>query len=554
MTLASGFGGPDWIVLAVYFAILAGTGWVFSLRKPATDKEYFLGERNSPVWAVAISILATALSAATFVGAPMESYGGDLTYISTSIGPIIAAIIIAFFFIPVYYRYNVTTVYELLERRFGPGARTAASWTFMIGRVFASGARVYIAAIPLTMILYSDITADRGAMLVAIAIIMTAGTLYTLVGGMRSIIWTDVVQTVVFVGAAVVSVIVLWNIIDKPFGVVLEALRTPVPGDAAAASKLTVITTGLESSRPWLGFNPSQSYTFFTALTGFMLLNLAALGTDQDLAQRMLSCKTPAKGAQSVVISQLITVPVVMVFLVIGLLLFIVNKRPDLVTPPSYTIAPGTQVFPQFILERMPSGLKGLMMAGLFAAALTTILSALNAMSAAFVTDFYRKVRPARTDKHYLLVSRAAVIGWGMIVACFAAICVFWHEGSGETLIQFALKVMIFAYAGLVGVYFCAIFTKQGSTSSVIAALITGAAVVLIQEPVVWKLWTIAIPISDAVNGGEARTLADVSVAFPWRMTIAAVCAFGVCLLGKRASSGEGVKVEGRDAHRAAAT
>jgi len=547
MTLASGFGGPDWIVLAVYFAILAGTGWVFSLRKPATDREYFLGERNSPVWAVAISILATALSAATFVGAPMESYTGDLTYISTSIGPIIAALIIAFFFIPVYYRYNVTTVYELLERRFGPGARTAASWTFMIGRVFASGARVYIAAIPLTMILYSDLVADRSAMLIAIAVIMAAGIGYTLVGGMRSIIWTDVVQTIVFVGAAVVSVVVLWNIIDKPVGVVLDALRSPVPGDGGAASKLTLITTGLDASgggggggggRPWLGFDISQSYTLFTALTGFMLLNLAALGTDQDLAQRMLSCKTPAKGAQSVVISQLITVPVVMVFLVIGLLLFIVNKRPDLVTPPTYPIAPGTQVFPQFILERMPTGLKGLMMAGLFAAALTTILSALNAMSAAFVTDFYRKVRPAGTDKHYLFVSRAAVVGWGLIVAGFAALCVYWHDGSGETLIQFALKVMIFAYAGLVGVYFCAIFTRQGSTSSVIAALITGAAVVLIQEPVVWKVWAIAIPIADATADAPARTLADVTVAFPWRMTIASLCAFAVCLLGKKAQTG----------------
>lgn len=538
MTLASGFAGADWVVLGLYFVLLAGTGWVFSLRKPATDKEYFLGERNAPVWAVAVSILATALSAATFIGAPMESYGGDLTYISTSIGPIVAALIIAFFFVPVFYRYNVTTVYELLERRFGPGARTAASWTFMIGRVFASGARVYIAAIPLTMILFGSLATDRGAMMVAIAIIMLAGTLYTLVGGMRSIIWTDVVQTVVFVGAAVVSAIVLWNIIDKPLPFVLDALRSPVPGEQSAASKLTVLTTGLDPGAPWLGFNLSQSYTFFTALTGFMLLNLAALGTDQDLAQRMLSCRTPAKGAMSVVLSQLITVPVVFVFLVIGLLLFIVNKRPDIVAPPGYAIAPGTQVFPQFILERMPTGLKGLMMAGLFAAALTTILSALNAMSAAFVTDFYRKARPERTEGHYLLVSRLAVVGWGVIVAMFAALCVLWHDdASGETLIQFALKVMIFAYAGLVGVYLCAIFTRQGSTSSVIAGLITGAAVVLAQEPLVWKWWGAYIPISDATADSAARTLADVSVAFPWRLTIAAACAFAVCLLGKRNAS-----------------
>lgn len=531
MTLAAGFTHLDWFVVALYFILLAATGWVFSLRKVTSDREYFLGERNSPVWAVAVSILATALSAATFVGAPMESYTGDLTYISTSIGPIVAAFIIAMFFIPVYYRYNVTTVYELLERRFGPAARGAASWTFMIGRVFASGARIYIAAIPLTMILYGDLHADRGAMLVAIAIIMAAGIGYTLVGGMRSIIWTDVIQTIVFVGAAAVSVWVLWGIIDRPIGEVLGALRNPAPG-AEAPSKLTVLRIGVDASKPGLGFDLSQSYTLLTALLGFMLLNLAALGTDQDLAQRMLSCKSAAKGAQSVILSQLITVPVVLLFLLIGLLLFIVNKRPDLVAPPAYEVAAGTNVFPQFILQRMPTGLKGLMMAGLFAAALTTILSALNAMSAAFVTDFYRKVRPAKDDRHYLRVSRWAVVGWGVIVGAFAMLCVAWHEGSGETLIQFALKVMIFAYAGLVGVFFCAIFTRRGETWSVICGLIMGAEVVLVLEPVIWEQWARLIPIAGEAVGLRPRTLADVTIAFPWRMTIAAACAFGVCVLG----------------------
>jgi SSS family transporter len=536
MTLAAGFTNVDWAVVALYFVLLAGTGWVFSLRKVRSDREYFLGERNAPVWAVAVSILATALSAATFIGAPMESYTGDLTYISTSIGPIVAAFVIAAFFVPVYYRFNVTTVYQLLERRFGPAARGAASWTFMIGRVFASGARIYIAAIPLTMILYGDLHADRGAMLVAIALLMAAGTGYTLVGGMRSIIWTDVIQTVVFVGAAAVSVWVLWGIIDRPAAEVIAALREPAPG---APSKLTALRAGVDPGAPGLGFDLSQSYTLLTALTGFMLLNLAALGTDQDLAQRMLSCRSAAKGAQSVILSQLITVPVVLLFLLIGLLLFVVNKRPDLVAPPAYEVAAGTKVFPQFILQRMPTGLKGLMMAGLFAAALTTILSALNAMSAAFVTDFYRKVRPARDDGHYLRVSRLAVVGWGVVVGGFAMLCVAWHEGSGETLIQFALKVMIFAYAGLVGVFFCAIFTRRGAAWSVIAALVVGAAAVLLLEPLLWSRWAAHVPIGGETASGAARTLADVTIAFPWRLTIAAACAFAVCVSGRSARPAE---------------
>jgi Na+/proline symporter len=154
-------------------------------------------------------------------------------------------------------------------------------------------------------------------------------------------------------------------------------------------------------------------------------------------------------------------------------------------------------------------------------------------MSAAFVTDFYRKVRPARDDGHYLRVSRLAVVGWGVIVGAFAMLCVAWHEGSGETLIQFALKVMIFAYAGLVGVFFCAIFTRRGSTASVIAALVVGAAAVLLLEPPIFTRWAGRVPLFPETATGSARTLADVAIAFPWRMTTAAACAFGVCVLGR---------------------
>lgn len=516
---SAAFAPADWIVLGAYFALLVGSG-VWLSKKQSGTQDYFLAGRRMPAWAVAVSVLASSLSAATFLGAPQQSFAGDLTYISGTLGVFIATGIVAAFFIPVFYKHNVTTVYELLERRFGVRAKQTGSWAFMAGRVFASGARLYIAANALAYAMFGDLEPTH--LLIAVAILTVVGILYTISGGIETVIWTDVVQTIVFLVGVVGAAIYLWHLIPAPGEQVLSALASPPDG---SATKLRFID---------LSFDLSKPFTLWTALTGVMLLNLAALGTDHDLAQRMLTCKTPWHGAWSAVLSSIISLPAVLLFMTVGLLLWAFYTQPALMgaaMPPPLPVGDGSRrAFLHFITTQMPPGLSGLMIAALFAVGLGSLDSALNAMSATFVNDIYMKARPARPQTHYLRVGRFAVAIWGVILGLFACVCVYWQRQGGQTFIDLALQVMVFAYSGLLASFACALFTKRGSQASIMAALATGFLVTLALEPTLlgWLDKTGVLPES-----GPAGAVFDVmqSLAWPWRMTLATTLAFIVAVI-----------------------
>lgn len=498
LTLAAGFAALDWAVLGVYFALLVGVGAACSLRKPASTSDYFLGGRAMPVWAVAVSVLATTQSAATFLGVPEQAYRGNLTYVSSNIGNMIAAVIIATVFIPAYYRLGVSTPYQLLETRFGPGAKLAASWAYMIGRVFASGARVFVGAIPVSFAIFGN--ADPANVALAIAAFIAFGILYTLAGGIASVIWTDVLQVAVYLGAAVVAIAVLWSRIPADAGQVWDALST---GGPDGASKLTVLSLSLD---------PSLPFTLATACTGFVLLILASHGTDQDLVQRMLTCKDARRGARSVVWGLFIVIPAVLLFAAVGLLLWIHLNRPDLTGRPAPDWASGdaAEVFLKFILNEMPAGAAGLMIAGVMAAGPAGINAGLNSMAGTFISDVYRPARPGRDDRHYLRVGRWCVAAWGVVLGVFALVCIPWKEAAGQTIIDFVLQLMTFAYAGLLGVFFTALFTRRGTTRSAVAALLVGF------------LATAAMQFWGAVRWTwDGREWGLTPLAWPWRFVIA---------------------------------
>ena len=285
--MSANYAFLDWLVFASYGAILLLSGWWFNRKRANSSQDFFLGGNSMPTWMVAISVLATSQSAATFIGGPDQGYQGDFSYLATNIGAFIAAFVVSAFLIPKFYQQKVFTVYELLEKRIGPKAKRRSGMMYLFGRVFASGARLYMAAIAVAMILYGNIDAD--SVVIATLVLALAGLLYTFLGGIRSVIYSDVLQSIVYVSAAIAVIWCLLNVIPADFSTIIATLNEPSPG---ADSKLALFKFDLD-------FGPSGVFNMASVLTGFVLLNIAAFGLDQDMTQRLLTCKSPKEGSKA---------------------------------------------------------------------------------------------------------------------------------------------------------------------------------------------------------------------------------------------------------------
>ncbi|HEY8569498.1 sodium:solute symporter [Microbulbifer sp.] len=509
------FTGLDWGIFALYLTFLAGSGWYFSRNRAKDSRDYFLAQNTMPMWMVAISTLATTQSAATFLGGPDLGYRGDLTYLFTNLGAIIAAIIVARVLIPRFYASRVTTVYELLQSRFGESAKTRAGSVYLLGRVFASGARLYMAAIAVSMILFNDIAANH--VILAVLLLSCAGLLQTLVGGVRSVIQSDVLQCAVYVSAALAVVAVLLWQIPADLGQIHAALSNPVDG---GGSKLAIVDTSWDLGDP---------FNLWATFTGFVLLNIAAFGLDQDVTQRLLTCKTQRDGARAVLYSVIMVVPVMAVFMGIGLLLYIFYQNPLLMGGREVSVPSGgdVTVFMHYVLHEIPAGLRGLVTIGVIAAALSTLNSSLNSMASVLTQDLYRNWLNRRgvnkTEQHFVKAGRWSMALVACTLAAMAILCFFWQQISDLPLITFALSVMVFAYSGLLGVFFTALFTGRGNATSVGWALAIGFLVTLAQQP-----WMISL-----ITGSDD----PLTIAFTWQLCLGTLVSFAVCNLGKPLAS-----------------
>ncbi len=524
--MAQSFTRLDWLVIIAYLALLGFIGWWFSARKSENANEYFLGGNAMPAWLVAISVLATSQSAATFLGGPDQGFRGDFTYLSTNLGTIVAAVFVAAILIPRYYKLKVTTVYELLAHRFDENTMRAAGAMYLVGRIFASGSRLFLAAIAVSMILFSNI--EPHSIIISSFLMMALGFLVTFLGGIKSVIWSDLIQFLIYFGAALIVLFILRASIPVDLGTIIDGLHTA----PEAKDKLRLFNTG---------FNLKDPFTLISIFTGFTLLAIASFGMDQDMSQRILTCKSAKQGGKALVLASLITLPVVFVFIAIGELLHIVYERPELMNVGAAG-AGGTgvlefegekiTVFMHYILGELPAGLKGLVTIGVVAAAVSTINSGLNSMASVMVEDFYRPwqhyKQRKRTEQHYVHAGQIAMGLVGMALFAMSVLCYYWQKYSDMPLLDFALSVMVFSYSGLLGVYFTVLFTKRGSPASVIAALMAGFLTTLLLQSYIVDL--LHLP----KNWGE--------IAFSWKLLIGTIIAFLVCILGKDKSSKQEIK------------
>lgn len=485
----SAFSTLDWLVFGIYFLILILSSIYLSRNKIKTSRDYFLGSTSLPMFAVAISVLATSQSAATFLGAPEYSYANDFTFIGFYFSALLGVIFIAAVLIPKFYEMRAVTVYELLEKRYGANAKRGAGIMFLIGRVFASGARLYIGAIAISMILFSDISFPHVA--ISVVVLMIGSLAYAYFGGVRSIILSDIFQATVYVGAGIAVLIFLYYSLEN-----IEILET-----LHAHNKLNFIDTSLDGKFSVIGL-----------FSGWLLLNIAAFGLDQDMAQRVLCCKNRREATKSLIVSILITIPVVLLFLTIGAFLYLFYLKSGVVQ--SFEGEKIT-IFMYYILNEMPDGLRGLVTVGAVAAALASTSSVLAAMASVAVEDIYKpwRLKQKETDDmHFVKVSRFSVLFFALILSLMAMVSYFWQRYSDLPLISFALGVMAFAYTGLLGVYFSAIFTTRGNEMSVLFGLAGGFLTVLALQP-----YTLGL-----------------SIGFSWQMVIGTVVAFLIVQLGDK--------------------
>jgi len=488
--ISSNFSLLDWLLLASYFVLLAVSGWWVNRQSAQSSSDYFIANRAIPTWVAAISVLATAQSAATFLGGPDMGFRGDFTYLSTNIGALFAALFVGYFLMPRFYQQNVSTVYELLEQRFGKQAKQAAGLMYLFGRVFANGARLYMAAIAVSMILFNDIAASHIVM--AIVLLIVVSLLYSVWGGIKSVMYGDVVQCVIYVSAALLVVVYLYGQIPASFDQIVQALAQAPNGQ----NKLQLFDTRLD-------FTSGGAFTLASTLTGFFLLYLASFGLDQDMTQRALTCKNARQASLAVIWSVLLVVPVMAALLSLGMLLHIFYERPDLMQPDLIQQAGQGQivtefngekitVFMYYVLHEMPAGLRGFVTVGVIAAAVSTLTSGLNSMASVLIQDLYKpwqQQRQAKDEHFYVNAGRWSMIGSGTALSLMAVLCFYWQQWSDTPLLEFALGVMVFSYSGLLGVYAVVLFSKRGSSTSVIAALVLGFLVTLAQQPYIQTLY-----------------------------------------------------------------
>jgi len=470
----------DAIVLAVYFFGIVGIG-LYAGRRNRDLAEFALGGRQMPWWAVLASIIAAETSAATFLGTPAEGFKTRaFLYGQLVIGTILARVVIAYTFIEPYYRYKVQSIYEFLELRFGPATRNMASGTFLFTRVLGIGVRLYLGGV-IMVVVWRFFAPGHPITLSGyfwgILFVTTVTTFYTMVGGIRAVVWTDVIQAILMIGSVLFAI-----------GLLLREI-----GGLAAAGEVLGgwdqvrwIDSGWDGTKPFglaLKGMLEQPYTLFAAFIASTFLTMATHGTDQDMVQRMLTAKDHHKSRFSLILSGLADIPVVVCFLTVGILLAVHYQSAGGPPTAGGVPIPDNEIFAHYIVNEMPVGLRGLIIAGVFATMMGSTSAALNALATSFTKDFYLPYfnRQASAGQS-VRAARIATAVFGMLMVVVATIAAHGvMENPHLTIIPIAIGILGYTYGGLLGVFLLGMLTRtRGADGLNVSAMLLGMIAVMI--------------------------------------------------------------------------
>lgn len=437
----------DFVVLAVYFAGVLAFGLLAGGKQQST-RDYFLGGRNLPWWAICFSVVATETSTLTVISVPAVAYAGSLTFLQLTFGYLLGRTLVAFVFLPRYFQGELVTAYGFLGQRFGDRMRATASVTFLITRLLADGVRLFATAIPVKILAAAaDIQISYFEIILLIGVVTI---LYTLIGGIRAVVWMDVVQMMVYVGGAVFTVVVLLSDVEPGWW-----------GRAVEAGKTSVFNLdgGITA---WL----TSPYAFPTAVLGGAVFTMASHGTDQLIVQRLLACRNVADSQKALITSGVIVILQFALFLFVGLLLWIHYGG---VPVEGLGLTRADEIFPRFIIEGLPPGVTGLVLAGILAAAMSTLSSSLNSLASSTMSDLYERFSgQTLSPERALRLSRIFTFIWGGVFIAFANL----FEDQNNPVVELGLAIASFTYGGLLGAFLLGLLNRRANQADAIISFL----------------------------------------------------------------------------------
>lgn len=504
--IANHFTSLDWGVVAFYMAFTTWVGHRLA-GKAATVKDFFLGGRTMPWWAVSGSMIATEISALTFIGVPGGVYAaqGDWTYLQWGIGSLIARFLVGYWLVPLYYRREIYSPYDFMGNQLGEGVRRLVTGLFSMGAILGQSVRVLVTALILQTVTGWDMNWS----------ILTIGLfalLWTLMGGMRTVIWTDVIQFGIFIFGGLLAL--GWLVSALGWSEIVEVNRSFVTGEGVVVDKMRIF----DFTPPWE--NSMLNYTFWVAIFAMPFQNLAAFGTDQLNAQRIFCCGTPHEARKAMVWSS-VSLVITLVMLAVGSGLFAWYQIKGMTPAETALFAKDANfVFPTWITTVVPPGITGLILAGAFAAAISSLDSTLAALSQTSLSAILgrKRVESAERSGEMVRLSRIAVFVWAVLLSAFTIWMAQGHaESEDKNLIDLAFGMVTYTYGPLLGVLLAAILPGKKSLHGIVLGTVLSILVVAWVRP--------ELPRLLESMGLSAQWLADTrpQLAFPWFYPINAI-------------------------------
>lgn len=467
----------DWLVIVLYLAGMIALGLWFGKEQKNT-RDYFLGSRNIPWWGVGASIIATETSALTFIGVPAMAYGGNLAFIQIIIGYVIARIILAIVLVPHYFKGEIYSPYQLFAQAFGPSARRLAGGFFLIAGTLAAGVRVYVTCIPVQLMLGIDV-------LPAILLFVGLSLAYTYVGGIKAVVWTEFVQFFLFMAGGIFVLLYIPTLVEGGF--------TGAFAKAAEAGKLH-----------WLNseFSWSMPFNIWMGLIGATVMVMSTHGADQLIVQRVLTCKSVSEGRKSLIMSAIVILPLFLIFLLVGALLWVYYQQHAPGIPLPETRAGFKQVdyiFPIFIITSVPPIVKGFIIVAILAAAMSSVAAALSALASVSTMDIFKGIfKKERSEEFYFYFSKYSTLFWAVIL-----IVVAYLSREVEFVLNWAFQLNGLTNGAMLGGLALALWWRKGSAVPVIAGMLVSLGVMIFISQFEW---------TRQVNGETAAA----RVAWPW--------------------------------------